>query len=94
MILRGDSEKFEKLGKQLSKIVNILTHWSVAQAGGRNDENNWRPKILLDCPFKMQILFEYLQLEIVSLNKFSFSLSVKTKNKRYILCNGEPVRMY
>ena len=35
----------------LTKIKNILTHWSVAQAG-LIDEENWRQKISLDCPFK------------------------------------------
>ena len=30
----------------------MLTHWSVAKAGS-NDETNWRSKISLDCPFKL-----------------------------------------
>ena len=32
--------KFEKLSDILTKIENILTHWSVAQAG-LNDEKNF-----------------------------------------------------
>ena len=35
----------------LTKIENILTHWSVDKAGS-NDEKNWGSKISLDCPFK------------------------------------------
>ena len=34
--------------KNLTKIENILTHWSVAQADS-NDEQNWRSKISLEC---------------------------------------------
>ena len=37
IILRGDSEKFEYLSEDETKNENILTHWSVAQAGS-NDE--------------------------------------------------------
>ena len=40
--------QFELLGE--TKILNILTRWSVPQAGS-NDEKNWRQKISLDCPF-------------------------------------------
>ena len=40
-------EKFNYLGEN----ENILTHWSVAQAGS-NVEKNWRPKISLECPLK------------------------------------------
>ena len=35
----------------ITKIENVLSHWSVAQAGS-NDEKKWRSKISLDCPFK------------------------------------------
>ena len=38
-------------GKTETIKENILTHWSVAQAGS-HDEKNWRSKILLDCPFE------------------------------------------
>ena len=54
MILQGVSFltlKSEQLGEILTKIQNILNHWSVAQAGSY-EEKNWRSKILLDCPFK------------------------------------------
>ena len=52
MILRRTSEKLGKyLGENEMKNENILTHWSVAQAG-LNDEKNWGSKISLDCPFK------------------------------------------
>ena len=37
MILRGDSEKFKYLSENLTKIENIVTHWSLAQAD-LNDE--------------------------------------------------------
>ena len=50
-ILRGTSKKFEYLGEYETEFENILTHWSVAQAGS-NDEKNWGSKISLDCPFK------------------------------------------
>ena len=51
MILRWfNLEKLEYLGEILTQIENILTHYSVAQAGSDNDKN-WS-KILLDCPFK------------------------------------------
>ena len=36
----------------VTKIENIETHWSVAQAG-LNDEKNWLLKISLDCPLKL-----------------------------------------
>ena len=49
MIMRGTSEKLEYLSKNETKKENILTHWSVAQAGS-NDEKNWGLKVLLDCP--------------------------------------------
>ena len=55
MIPRGVSFfilKFEYLSENQTKIENILTHWSVAQAGS-NGELNWRLKISLDCPFKV-----------------------------------------
>ena len=32
-----------------------MTHWSVAQAG-LNDDKKWRSKLLLDCPFKGNIV--------------------------------------
>ena len=38
-----------------TKQENILTHWSVVQAGS-NDERNCRSKISLYCPFKHIIL--------------------------------------
>ena len=41
IILRGDSEKFEYLSEDETKKENILTHWSVAQAGS-NDETSYR----------------------------------------------------
>ena len=44
--------KFEYLSENETKIENILTHWSVAQAGS-NDGNNWGLKISLDCPFSL-----------------------------------------
>ena len=37
MILRGDSEKFEYLSENGTKIENILTIWSVAQAGSTSN---------------------------------------------------------
>ena len=45
--------KIEYLGENETKYENILTHWSVAQAGW-NDEKNRRSKISLDCPFKFK----------------------------------------
>ena len=51
IILRRTSKKFEYLGENETEFENILTHWSVAQAGS-NDEKNWGSKISLDCPFK------------------------------------------
>ena len=38
-------------GKNLTKIVNSLTHWSVAQAGLNNEKNGL--KNLVDCSFKI-----------------------------------------
>ena len=35
---------FENLGENETKFENILTHWSVVQAGS-NDEKNWGSKI-------------------------------------------------
>ena len=39
IILRGTSEKLEYLSENETKHENILTHWSLAQAGS-NDEKN------------------------------------------------------
>ena len=39
MILRGTSKKLEYLSENETKKENIITHWSVAQAGS-NDEKN------------------------------------------------------
>ena len=36
MILRETSEKLEYLGENKTKKENILTHWSVAQAGSND----------------------------------------------------------
>ena len=55
IILRGTSKKFEYLGENETEFENILTHWSVAQAGS-NDEKNWGSKISLDCPFKITVV--------------------------------------
>ena len=57
--------KFEYLSENQTKIENILTHWSVAQAGS-NGELNWRSKISLDCPFKSK------QHQNITLSDFSF----------------------
>ena len=57
----GTSEKLEYLGENEAKNKNILTRWSVAQAG-LNDEKNWGSKISLDCPFKSEksLILKYL----------------------------------
>ena len=34
-------------------LSNVLTHWSVAQAGS-NDEKSWGSKFSFDCPFKQK----------------------------------------
>ena len=47
---RGDSEKYEYLGENETKIENVLTCWSVAQIGS-NDDTKWGSKISLDYPF-------------------------------------------
>ena len=47
--------KFEYLGENKTKFENISTHWSVAEAGSK-DEKNWGSKISLDCPFKDNLL--------------------------------------
>ena len=44
----------------LTKIENILTHGSVAQAGSNYEEKNWRSKISLDCPFKCYLILFFL----------------------------------
>ena len=52
---RGDFfQKIRITQWNLTKIENIVTHWSVVQAGS-NDEKNRRPKISLDCPFKLKV---------------------------------------
>ena len=43
MIPWEDSEKYEYLGENETKIANVLTCWSVAQAGS-NDEKKGGPK--------------------------------------------------
>ena len=42
---------YDYLGENETKFENILTYWSVDQAGS-NDEKNEGSKISLDCPFK------------------------------------------
>ena len=42
-----------ELGESLTKIENILIHWSVAQVGS-NEYKNWMSKISLDCPYNKQ----------------------------------------
>ena len=42
MILRGVKKcytKFRNLGDNETKFINILNHWSVAQAGSNDEEN-------------------------------------------------------
>ena len=48
----ADSEKYEYLGGSETQNENILTLWSVAQAGS-NDDKNRGSQISLDCPFKV-----------------------------------------
>ena len=40
---------------------NILTHWSLAQAG-LNDVKKWKSKIQLECPFNMVVKHGSLHL--------------------------------
>ena len=42
MILPGTSEKYEYLGENETKNENILTHWSVAQAGSNDEKTGGR----------------------------------------------------
>ena len=42
MILRGVSEKFEYLSEDETKNKNILSHWSVAQAGSNDEKTGGR----------------------------------------------------
>ena len=51
MMPRGDSEKYEYLGENETKIENVLTCWSVAQAGS-NDEKNGGPKSRWTVPLR------------------------------------------
>ena len=46
--------KIRNLSENKTNKNNILTHWSVAQAGS-NDVKNLRSKNSLDCPFKKMI---------------------------------------
>ena len=46
MMLRGDLETFEYLSENETRNENILTHWSVAQAGS-SDEKIMRVESLL-----------------------------------------------
>ena len=41
---------YSSFGDAVTQIENILTYWSVAQAGS-NDQQKWRSKISLNCPF-------------------------------------------
>ena len=47
-------QNYEYLGENETKNENVLTHWSVAQAGS-NDNKTGGSKISLDCPFKYMI---------------------------------------
>ena len=42
MILPGTSDKYEYLGENETKNENILTHWSVAQAGSNDEKTGGR----------------------------------------------------
>ena len=53
---------FEYLGENEIKFENILTHWSVAQAGS-NDGKNQGSKISLVCPFNLGMdKYRYFQV--------------------------------
>ena len=52
---RGDSEKYEYLGENETKIENVLTCWSVAQVGS-NDEKNGGPKSHWNVPLNKGIV--------------------------------------
>ena len=41
-IVCGDREKFEYLSKNLSKIENILTHWSLTKGGSKDEKTGCR----------------------------------------------------
>ena len=61
MILRGTSEKLEYLGKNKTKNENVLTHWSVAQAGSNYEKTGGRKSrwtVLLSIPQYGEVIFE------------------------------------
>ena len=51
-VLRGTPEKYEYLGKNKTKNETVSTHWSVVQAGSKDEKKLGVEKIWLDCPFK------------------------------------------
>ena len=55
IILCGTSEKYEYLGKNNNKNENILTYWSVAQAGW-NDEKTGGQKSRWSVPLTKEFL--------------------------------------
>ena len=75
--VRFSDLKFEYLSEFLTKIENIFTRFSVAQAGS-NYEKNWRSKISLDCPFKEEEKMESKSRETIISNnaKKTYQLNV------------------
>ena len=63
--------KYEYLGENETTFENVLTHWSVAQAGS-NDEKICGPKISLDCPFKVLYTVYYYVLYVQTIKKIFF----------------------
>ena len=57
---------FEYLRENETKFENILTHWSVAQAGSNDEKKKLGWKISLDCPFT------YININISLLPSISF----------------------
>ena len=67
----------------ITKIENVLTHWSVAQAGS-NDEKKWRSKISLDCPFKKVDVIHSVKKLVVHEFVLIFLNVIFTKKQIYV----------
>ena len=80
--------KFEYLSENKTKIKFFLTLWSVVQAGS-NSENDWRSKILLDCPFK-----ENVCVRLIKYTFYCVEIACNVLEREMIKRTNSPLSLY
>ena len=78
------------LGENLTKIENILTHWSVAQAGS-NDEKKLEVENLVGLSFKFTniIIYNHRIYCTVYVQYLSLSIHSRSKYPSYDISQGD-----